>query len=93
MAVGHEKDYRECYSGAMKNRLVILKGIVYVLVMGVVSVVGIVEQGNSTYIVLAFLLGALLVFGVEVNTVKIGDSLLKIDFPGPNRNDDSDGED
>lgn len=61
------------------SRLAVIKGIIYALIMGTVAIVGIIEQGNPTYIVLAFLFGALLIFGVEINTLTIGD-WLKIDF-------------
>jgi len=61
------------------SKMAVIKGVIYALIMGVVAVVGIVEGGNPTYIVLAFLFGALLIFGVEVNTVELGE-WLQIDF-------------
>lgn len=73
------------------SRLSILKGIIYAIVMGIVAIVGIVENGNATYIVLAFLLGALLIFGVEVQTVRIGD-FLKINFTDSSDQSDDNNE-
>jgi len=61
------------------SKIAVIKGVIYALIMGIVAVVGIVEGGNATYIVLAFLFGALLIFGVEVNTVELGE-WLQIDF-------------
>lgn len=67
------------------SRIAIVKGIIYALIMGTVATIGIVKGGNSTYIVLAFLFGALLIFGVEINTVQIG-NWLEIDFTEDNNN-------
>jgi len=67
----------------MPNKMAVVKGVIYALIMGTVTIVGIIEQGNPTYLVLAFLFGALLIFGVEVNTLKIGD-WLTIDFTEDN---------
>lgn len=79
--------YTNCYRRYSMSRLAVIKGVIYALIMGVVAIVGIMEQGNATYIVLAFLFGALLIFGVEINTVELGE-WLKIDFTS-----EEDGED
>jgi len=83
----NDRAYLDCYQGHTMSRLSILKGIIYAIVMGIVAIVGIVENGNATYIVLSFLLGALLIFGVEINTIAIGD-FLKIDFTESEEGDD-----
>ena len=67
--------------------MAVVKGIIYALIMGIVAIVGIVEGGNPTYIVLAFLFGALLIFGVEVNTVELGE-WLQIDFTSEGEDDE-----
>ena len=69
------------------SKMVVVKGIIYALIMGIVAIVGIVEGGNPTYIVLAFLFGALLIFGVEVNTVQLGE-WLQIDFTSEGEDDE-----
>jgi hypothetical protein len=87
MATAQDLKYTDCYRGSAMSKLAIAKGIIYALIMGTVAVVGIVENGNPTYIVLAFLFGALLIFGVEVNTVRVGD-WIKIDFASDDERED-----
>jgi len=87
--MGYNADYLQCYESPMSNKIALVKGVIYALIMGTVAIVGIVEQGNATYIVLAFLLGALLIFGVEIQTVQIG-QWFTIDFEDshPDENND-----
>ena len=92
MSFTKPKTYLDCYGGRrMSNKIAVIKGVIYALIMGTVAVVGIVENGNPTYIVLAFLLGALLIFGVEINTISLG-NWLEIDFTtrGKNQNKEND---
>jgi len=87
MSFSKPNTYIDCYGGTgMSNKIAVIKGVIYALIMGTVAVVGIVENGNPTYIVLAFLLGALLIFGVEINTISLG-NWLEIDFTTRNNDD------
>ncbi len=61
------------------SRLAIVKGLLYALIMASVTIVGIVYQGNPTYLGVVFLFSILLIFGLEVNTVTLG-NIIEIDF-------------
>jgi hypothetical protein len=93
MSFSKPNTYLDCYGGpGMSNKIAVIKGVIYALIMGTVAIVGIVENGNPTYIVLAFLLGALLIFGVEINTISLG-NWLEIDFTTRGKNQNRENED
>lgn len=69
--------------------LTLVKGILFSVIMGVVVIVSIVEDTGQIR-VLAFIIAVLLVFGIEVNEIRLGNFL--IDFPGTSQNDDDDDE-
>jgi hypothetical protein len=56
-----------------------IKGLVYVLIMGVVATVAIVEQ--QVFVPIAFILAAMLIFGIEVKEIQIAD-YISITFSG-----------
>ena len=78
--VSPDQRYMNCYMGNGMGRLAVIKGTIYIAVMAAVSTVAIMEGANSTYVALAFFAASLLVFGVEVNTVKLANGWLRIDF-------------
>ena len=75
-----DNQYLNCYGGKGMGRLAVVKGTIYIAVMAAVSTVAIMEGANPTYVALAFFAASLLVFGVEVNTVKLANGWLRIDF-------------
>lgn len=65
-----------------------LKGMFYVLLMGAVATVGILEA--RVWVPLTFIIAALLIFGVEVREIQIAD-VLSMQFNGRyKQSDDSD---
>lgn len=55
--------------------LTVVKGVLYSIIMGIPVLVGLVEDGNPDIIVVAYIFAVLLVFGVEIQQIKIGDWL------------------
>ena len=78
--VSPDNQYLNCYGGKGMGRLAVVKGTIYIAVMAAVSTVAIMEGANPTYVALAFFAASLLVFGVEVNTVKLANGWLMVDF-------------
>jgi len=71
----------------MKPRtLTIVKGIIFSLIMGTVVTISIVEDtGQLT--VIAFIIAVLLVFGVELNEITVG-NWLYVNFTNNGKDDD-----
>jgi len=73
----------------MKPRLLMLvKGFLFSAIMGIVVSISIVEgQGEIT--VVAFIVAVLLVFGIEINEIEVGNALY-IDFTNISKQNDPD---
>jgi hypothetical protein len=67
----------------------VIRGVIYTIAMGLVTSVVVVEGATQLNVAIGivYILGALLVFGVDINSVELGP--LKVDFESSeNYNDD-----
>lgn len=86
-SVAHYYDHRNQFCMMKPRTLTIIKGILFSIIMGFVVTVSIVENSGQMTVI-AFIIAVLLVFGIEVNEIRVGNWLM-INFT--NHDDDDDG--